>query len=71
MKRCGLAIAVANARPEIIKIAHYVTPSKGGEGAGRDAIEYVLREQGKLDQVLEEYLATRPAAQLAGEHSLT
>jgi 3-deoxy-D-manno-octulosonate 8-phosphate phosphatase (KDO 8-P phosphatase) len=71
MKRCGLAIAVANARPEIIRIAHFVTPSKGGEGAARDAIEYVLREQGKLDRVIEEYLATRPAAQAAGEHSLT
>ncbi len=71
MKSCGLAIAVANARAEVIKIAHYVTPSRGGEGAARDAIEYILREQGKFDQVLEEYLSTRKDAQLAGERSLT
>src|SRR5437773_10173296 len=33
MRRCGLAIAVANARPQITAMAHYHTPSAGGTGA--------------------------------------
>jgi 3-deoxy-D-manno-octulosonate 8-phosphate phosphatase (KDO 8-P phosphatase) len=59
MRRCGLAIAVANARPQVLEIAHYTTPSRGGEGAARDAVEYILKAQGKLDQVIETYLADR------------
>ena len=59
MNRCGFAIAVANARPQVIKAAHYTTPSRGGEGAARDAVEYILQAQGKLDKVIEEYISSR------------
>jgi 3-deoxy-D-manno-octulosonate 8-phosphate phosphatase (KDO 8-P phosphatase) len=59
MRRCGLAIAVANARPQVLAIAHYTTPSRGGQGAARDAVEYVLKAQGKLDQVIEAYISAR------------
>src|SRR5215467_11916147 len=52
MRRCGLAIAVASARRQVREIAHYTTPSRGGEGAARDAVEYILRAQGKLDKVI-------------------
>jgi 3-deoxy-D-manno-octulosonate 8-phosphate phosphatase (KDO 8-P phosphatase) len=62
MRLCGLAIAVKNARPEVLREAHYVTPHEGGKGAVRDAIEYVLREQGSLDRVVEEYIRSRAAA---------
>src|SRR5215469_11280736 len=59
MRRCGLAIAVANARPQVLKIAHYTTPSRGGDGAARDAVEYVLKAQGKLEKVIEQYISSR------------
>lgn len=59
MRRCGLAIAVANSRPQVLEIAHYVTPSRGGEGAGRDAVEYILKAQGTLDEVIEAYIGAR------------
>lgn len=59
MRRCGLAIAVANARPQVLRIAHYTTPSRGGQGAARDAIEYVLKAQGKLDAVIDAYVSQR------------
>jgi 3-deoxy-D-manno-octulosonate 8-phosphate phosphatase (KDO 8-P phosphatase) len=59
MRRCGLAIAVANARPQVLAIAHYTTPSRGGQGAARDAVEYVLKAQGKLEQVIEAYISAR------------
>jgi len=53
MRECGLAIAVANARAQVKAEAHYVTPSKGGEGAGRDAIEFILRAKGLLEKCIE------------------
>ena len=59
MRRCGLAIAVANARPQVLKIAHYTTVSRGGQGAARDAVEYILKAQGKLEQVIEAYVTER------------
>ena len=59
MRNCGLAIAVANARDQVKDEAHWVTPHSGGDGALRDAVEYVLRAQGKLKEVTEKYLGER------------
>ena len=59
MRRCGLAIAVANARPQIKEMAHYQTASRGGEGAGRDAVEYILQAQGTLEKAIEAYVNAR------------
>ena len=41
-RRCGLAIAVPNARKEVKAAAHYVTRHGGGTGAVRDAVEFML-----------------------------
>jgi 3-deoxy-D-manno-octulosonate 8-phosphate phosphatase (KDO 8-P phosphatase) len=59
MRRCGLAIAVANARPQVKAMAHYETVSSGGDGAARDAVEYILQAQGTLDKVIDAYIALR------------
>lgn len=59
MRNCGLAIAVANARDEVKDEAHYVTPHSGGDGALRDAVEYILKAQGKWKQVVEKYIGER------------
>lgn len=56
MRVVGLAIAVANARPQVKAAAHYVTPLPGGQGAGRDAIDFILSERGVLEKTIEEYL---------------
>jgi len=56
MRQCGLAIATANARPQVKAMAHYITPNPGGQGAGRDAIDFILKAQGTLDKVIEQYL---------------
>jgi 3-deoxy-D-manno-octulosonate 8-phosphate phosphatase (KDO 8-P phosphatase) len=53
MRQCGLAVAVADARDRVKAEAHYVTPSRGGRGAGRDAIEFILKAKGVLDQCVE------------------
>ncbi len=47
MQQVGLAIAVANAVPEVKQAAHYVTTRTGGRGAVREAIELILKAQGK------------------------
>ena len=59
MRLCGLAIAVKNSREEVLKEAHYVTPHEGGKGAVRDAIEYILRAQGRLERVIDDYIYSR------------
>jgi len=56
MRVVGLAIATANARAQVKAAAHYVTPLAGGQGAGRDAIEFILNEHGVLESTIEEYL---------------
>jgi 3-deoxy-D-manno-octulosonate 8-phosphate phosphatase (KDO 8-P phosphatase) len=53
MRKCGFAVAVANAREQVKAEAHYVTPHCGGEGAGRDAIEFILDAKGVLKQCIE------------------
>jgi 3-deoxy-D-manno-octulosonate 8-phosphate phosphatase (KDO 8-P phosphatase) len=59
MRNCGLAIAVANARKEVKDEAHIVTKHCGGDGAARDAVEYILKAQGKWNQVLNDYISER------------
>jgi len=46
MERVGLAVAPADAAPDIKSIAHYISPCIGGEGVARDVIEQTLKEQG-------------------------
>lgn len=56
MRQVGLAIAVANARPQVKAIAHYTTQMAGGHGAGRDAIDFILTAKGVLESTIEAYL---------------
>jgi 3-deoxy-D-manno-octulosonate 8-phosphate phosphatase (KDO 8-P phosphatase) len=56
MRACGLAIAVADARLQVKAEAHYVTPSKGGHGAARDAVEFILEAKGLLNECIEAYI---------------
>ncbi|MGA2832081.1 MAG: HAD hydrolase family protein [Terracidiphilus sp.] len=52
MRVCGLSVAVANAREQVKAEAHYVTPHRGGDGAGRDAIEFILEAKGSLEKCI-------------------
>jgi 3-deoxy-D-manno-octulosonate 8-phosphate phosphatase (KDO 8-P phosphatase) len=47
MRRVGLAVAVANAVPEIKDVAHLVTKRHGGDAAVREVVEFILKAQGK------------------------
>ena len=55
LQRVGLAVAVANAVPELKTQAHYVTRAEGGEGALREVIELLLKAQGHWPNVLRKY----------------
>ncbi len=50
LERVGLAVAVANAVPEVKRAAHVVTRRAGGEGAVREAIELIVKAQGKWQE---------------------
>ncbi len=56
LRKVGFAIATANARPQAKAAAHYITPNRGGDGAGRDAIDFIFTAKGILDQTIERYL---------------
>ena len=62
MRNCGLAVAVANARAEVKEEAHYITEHQGGHGAARDAVEYILKAQGKWEEVVRQYTRERSPA---------
>ncbi len=67
MRLCGLAIAVKNSREEVLRESHFITAHEGGKGAVRDAIEYILRAQGSLQQAIDDYIYSRshdPAAKV-------
>lgn len=51
MKRVGLPMAVANAQPEILDIAAWTADKRGGHGAVREAIAFILHSQGKLEDI--------------------
>lgn len=42
MRAAGIAIAVADAQPEVRAHAHYVTTARGGEGAVREVCDLIL-----------------------------
>ncbi len=59
LRRVGCAIAVANARAEVKREAHYVTEASGGEGAVREVVELILDAQGYWGEILEKYEVRR------------
>lgn len=56
MIKVGLAIAVQDAHPLVLKHAHWQTSKPGGRGAGRDVCEMIMEARGTLDSAMAEYL---------------
>jgi 3-deoxy-D-manno-octulosonate 8-phosphate phosphatase (KDO 8-P phosphatase) len=62
MHRVGLAVATANAKPEVKAEAHWVTTRPGGQGAVRDVVELLLKAQGRWEEILRHYeIGGRPS----------
>ena len=55
LRRCGVAIAVADACAELKAAADYVTTAPGGRGAVREAIEWLMKLQGTWDAVVQRH----------------
>jgi 3-deoxy-D-manno-octulosonate 8-phosphate phosphatase (KDO 8-P phosphatase) len=53
----GFAAAVANADEKVKEKAHFVTDRKGGSGAVREVIDYILKETGLWPQVTQKYFS--------------
>jgi 2-dehydro-3-deoxyphosphooctonate aldolase (KDO 8-P synthase) len=54
-RRAGAGFTVPEAPAEVLSAAHYVTRHRGGRGAVREAIEMILKAQGKWDHALARY----------------
>ena len=54
--RVGFAATVADAVPEVLQVAHFVTGRKGGRGAVREVCDLIIEAKGKKDALLEKYL---------------
>ena len=55
MRAVGLALAPADADPEALKAAHWVSSSPGGRGAVRQACELILKLGGAWEKVTGRY----------------
>jgi 3-deoxy-D-manno-octulosonate 8-phosphate phosphatase (KDO 8-P phosphatase) len=62
LRRVGLAVAVADASPEVKASAHLVTRARGGAGAAREAVELILRAQGRYRETLDGFLGDHGAS---------
>lgn len=51
----GFGVAVANAVDEVKRYADYVTSKRGGSGAVREVIEYILKNTGKWQELMKKY----------------
>ncbi|MHC4883650.1 MAG: KdsC family phosphatase [Planctomycetota bacterium] len=55
MRMAGLRITVPNAVPEVKDFAHVVTVAEGGAGAVREAIDALLKANGRWPAILARY----------------
>ncbi len=55
MRRVGVAVAVADAHPQVKEVAHLVTQAPGGRGAVRELAELILKVQGKWEETTRRY----------------
>lgn len=57
MVRCGYPMAVSDAVEEVLAVAEFVTTVRGGLGAAREAVEHILKAQGKWKRVVDSLTA--------------
>jgi len=58
MSRAGLAVAVADAVPEVVTAAHWVTTNPGGRGAVREVCDLLLKAGGKWEGIISPWMET-------------
>lgn len=55
MRHVGLAVAVADAVPEVREAAAYTTRLSGGQGAVRETIEWLLKGKEQWEEIVRRY----------------
>lgn len=55
LKRVGLAVSPPNAVEDVKPFAHLITEKRGGHGAVREVCDFILKAQGKWDEVTSRY----------------
>ena len=53
LKKAGLACAPNNALPEVKGVSHFITAKDGGMGAVREVCDFILKSQGRWDEVMD------------------
>ena len=53
MNRVAVPIAVKNASLEVKNIAIHITKTSGGNGAFREAVEWIIDQQGRKEEIIE------------------
>ena len=56
LTRVGFAATVADAVPEVLDVAHYVTKRAGGRGAVREVCDLIIAAKGKQESLLNKYI---------------
>lgn len=51
--KVGFAATVPNAVERVKQAAHYISSRRGGDGAYREIVDFILNAQGKLDPMVE------------------
>lgn len=64
MVQAGLPIAVGDAVDEVKAVASMVMKANGGQGAVREALEFILRAQHKWNKIVESF--QRPVGRITG-----
>ena len=62
MREAAFSAAPADAAPEVKRAVTFVCTKDGGRGAVREAIEALLRREGRWEKVLEAYGASGPVS---------
>jgi len=61
MAQAGFAATVADGAAEVREAAHWISSAPGGRGAVREVAEFILRAQGRFDELLGHHGAARGA----------
>lgn len=57
MKKAGFAACPADAAAEIKEIADFISEFRGGKGAVREILSYILKSKGEYNKLIESFLS--------------
>ncbi len=60
LRRAGLAVAPADAHPEVRRRVPFITRAAGGRGAVRETIDALLRAQGRWEAAMRTFAGSEP-----------